>query len=212
MMKGMRVLIVDDHPVFLEGLKTILFQQPDIEAVIDATTADAAYDAADQNHPEVTVMDLFLPGSDGAAATRELMRKHPEHKVLILSVSSREEHVLRALDAGASGYALKTEPIPNVIQAIRAVLRGERYLSPGIDAVRLEELRKAKDPLGLLSVREREIFDQLVQGRSNADVAKDLFISVKTVETHRAAINRKLSVHSGAELMRFAAMRGLISH
>jgi DNA-binding NarL/FixJ family response regulator len=206
----MRVLLVDDHPLFREGLRAVLRKQPDVEEVAEAENAHAAYDMAERSRPDLTVMDLALPGTDGVAATRELLRREKGHKVLLLSVHDQEEHVARAFGAGASGYALKTEPIPDVLEAIRAVFRGQTYLAPGIDPIRLKQLTEVEDPLKLLSNREREIFDLLVQGKSNLDVARELFISVKTVETHRAAINRKLFVHSGAELMRFAAVRGLI--
>lgn len=206
----MRVLLVDDHPLFREGLRSVLRKQPDIDEVFEAESAQSAYEAADRYHPDMTVMDLALPGTDGVAATRELLRRDPGHKVLLLSLHMKEEHAARAMSAGALGYAFKNEPIPAVLEAIRAVSRGQTYLAPGIDPIRLKQLSEVEDPLKLLSNREREIFDLLVQGNANVDVAKELFISVKTVETHRAAINRKLQVHSGAELMRFAATRGLI--
>jgi two-component system response regulator NreC len=210
----LRVALVDDHLLFREGLRALLSSQADIQVVGEAADARQAYNIVEAEHPDVVVLDLSLPGVDGIAATRELRRRAPGGKVLMLSMHTGEEFAAQALAAGASGYALKSQPSVNVVEAIRTVARGETYLSPEFSRTLLDEQLRGRmadgGPIAPLSEREREVFDLLVRGFSNQAAATELCISVKTVETHRSHIHRKLGVHSVAELMRFAALHGLI--
>jgi two-component system, NarL family, response regulator NreC len=203
-----RVALVDDHPLFRQGLRTLLEHEDDLCVVGEAENARQAYELAEAQKPDVIVLDMSLPGVDGVAATRELQRRVPGGRVLILSMHDEKYLVSRAIAAGASGYAIKTEPPERVVDAVRRVARGERYLAPQIE--RLEEAPADAGPLGTLSQREREVFQLLIRGFSNQRAAKELCISVKTVETHRTHIHRKLGVHSVAELIRFAARHGLL--
>src|SRR5262249_9080680 len=164
------------------------------------------------------VVDISLPGLDGISVTRELVQRHPGLRAIMLTAYSGEDYVVRALSSGATGYALKAQPAGEIIEGIRAVARGERYLAPAISATVIPKLNSGKkttsagqNPLDGLTAREREIFNLVVRGFSNVGMAEELCISIKTVETHRANINRKLRVHSSAQLVRFAALRGLVS-
>jgi two-component system response regulator NreC len=210
----LRIALVDDHPLFRAGIRSILSQQPDLNVVAEAGDARQAYEIAESAHPEVMVVDLNLPGVDGISVTRELLRRSPQTKVLILSMYTDEIHAARALAAGAMGYAMKTQPGDELMDAIRSVGRGERYVPRTLSTTMLDVHRRAAGrdagPLGSLSPREREIFGLLVRGLSNRSIARELSISVKTVETHRTHIHEKLGVHSIAQLIHFAAVNGAI--
>lgn len=205
----MRVMLVEDHAVFRTALRELFAtREPAFEIVAEAATAQDAWRLADQQHPDVTIMDLFLRGESGISATRELCRRQRGARVLILTAVDNPSFVREAFAAGARGYALKEQTAEEIISALHVVASGARYLPARFDP---ELLAGGVQPEGLfsqLSAREREIFDLVVAGHGNQRIATELFISVKTVETHRARINRKLGVHSGVELVRFAALHG----
>jgi two-component system response regulator NreC len=210
--------LVDDHQLFRQGLRTILAKEGDLTVVGEASDAREAYQLVVDAHPDVVVLDVSLPGVNGIAATRELVRREPHAHVLMLSMHSSEDYVAQALAAGATGYALKDQSAGEVVDAIRAVARGQAYLSPKISRFVVEDYLRLRrgdtartGPLAALSVREQEIFDLLVRGFSNDGIAGQLCISVKTVETHRAHILHKLHLHSIAELVRFAARHNLVA-
>lgn len=212
----MRILLIEDHSIFREALRELLHaKDPSFEVVGEASTAHEAAEAADNYHPDVTIMDLVLRGASGISATRELCRRHKGSRVLILTAIAEPSFVVEAFAAGARGYALKEQSSSDIVTAVRTVARGERYLPPQFDPALLDDSRKNREHkdglMGQLSVREREIFDLIVAGYRNQRIASELFISVKTVETHRARINRKLGVHSSVELIRFAALHGRLS-
>jgi two-component system response regulator NreC len=210
----LRIALVDDHPLFRAGIRSILAEQSDLAIVAEADDARHAYELAESTRPDVMVMDVNLPGVDGVSATREVLRRSPQTKVLILSMYTDEIHAARALAAGASGYAMKTQPREELLEALRAVSRGERYVPRSFSTSLLDVHRRAagreEGPLACLSPREREIFGLLVRGLSNRSIARELCISVKTVETHRTHIHEKLGVHSIAQLIHFAAVNGAI--
>jgi len=208
----LRLMLVDDHNLFRDGLRMVLGRYDDLEVVAEAADARQALAAADASRPDVVVLDVSLPGMDGVQAARELQRRQPAARLLVVSMHEREEDVARALAAGVRGYAFKSQRSDEVVEAIRAVGRGEQYVPPTVSRFVLDELLRAGavgGPLAALSQREREVCHLLVRGLGNDAIAQQLCISVKTVETHRARILKKLRVHSIADLIRLAARHGL---
>jgi DNA-binding NarL/FixJ family response regulator len=211
----MRLALIDDQQVFRDGLRSLLLGHADLEVVGEASDARQAFAMVADTRPDVVVLEVSLPGLDGIAASRELVQRTPGVRPLILSRHRGEDFVARALAAGALGYACKAQPATEVLEAIRAVGRGESYLPPGLSRFVLDDLlrrrRRAPDgPLGHLSAREREVFTLLVRDLNNDDIARQLCISVKTVQTHRARILKKLHLHSIVQLVRFAAVHDLL--
>jgi DNA-binding NarL/FixJ family response regulator len=208
----MRLMLVEDHTVVRTALREMLAsREPSFDTVAEADTAQDALRLADQHRPDVTIMDLFLRGESGVSATRELCRRQRGARVLILTAIDNPSFIREAFAAGARGYALKEQTAEEIVDAVRAVGGGSRYLPSRFDPDLMGDGKQPVQPDGLfgqLSAREREIFDLVVAGHGNQRIASELFISVKTVETHRARINRKLGVHSGVELVRFAALHG----
>jgi DNA-binding NarL/FixJ family response regulator len=211
---GIRILIVDDHAIVRAGIRALLQLYPDFEVVGEAADGHEAILQTRRLQPDIVLMDIGMPGMDGLAATREIVRVAPRTRVLILSQHENREYVMPALRAGASGYVLKRAPDETLIRAIRAVHAGETYMDPRLTDLLVEEVRRSgegpTDPLETLSEREREILVLLAQGKSYQEIAQTLFISVKTVDFHRANLMRKLGLKNRAELVQFAMRRGLI--
>jgi DNA-binding NarL/FixJ family response regulator len=205
------LVLLDDHPLFRGGLRAVLDADPEFHVVGEAADAASALELVESKRPQVVVVDVTLPSSNGIDFTREIVKRSPESRVLVLTMHSRPELAAEAFAAGARGFALKSEEPNQIVEAVRAVAAGETYLSPAIPRAALDGPSSGLDPLVGLSPREREIFDLVVRGYSNDNVARELQISIKTVQTHRAKINHKLGVHSTGELVRFAALRGLVS-
>lgn len=209
------VALVDDHLVFREAFRALLAATSEFSVVAEATEGKEVCPLFEAVKPDVVVMDVTLPGTDGLSAAKELTSRHPGAKIMMLSAHAVHDYVTRAFAAGASGYALKSQAASAVIGGLKSVARGDRYLAPELPSSLLMNGRTrrkgAPGQLDGLSNREREIFDLVVRGHSNASISEELSISVKTVETHRANINRKLAVHSSTQLLRFAALRGLVS-
>ena len=210
----LRLVLIDDHKVFREALRALLDTYPGIAVVGESDDARSGYGVVEQAKPDVVVLDIMLPGVDGIAAAREILRRVPGTKVLILSAYVHADRLREALSAGVNGWAGKDQSAEELIGAIRRVATGENYVAPRLESlVSSAEGRSGNgegQPLHLLSPREREIFDLIIRGFSNEGIARELSISAKTVETHRAHINKKLEVHSTADLVRFAARHGLL--
>jgi DNA-binding NarL/FixJ family response regulator len=207
-----QLVLLDDHPLFREGLRAVLDADGTFDVVGEASDAEQALALVANKRPSVVVADVSLPGTSGIDFARALQRRSPGSSVLVLTMHASPELAAEAFAAGARGYALKAEPPSAIVEAIRTVARGERYLSPTIPRDALERRPGASnDPLDGLSPREKEVFRLVVKGYSNDNIARELDISIKTVQTHRAKINHKLGVHSTGELVRFAALRGLVS-
>ncbi len=207
-----RVLLADDHKILRQGLQTLLQNEPDIEVVGQADNGRGAIELAKELRPDVVIMDVAMPDVGGVGATRELVNAVPTAKVVALSMHSDRRFVTGMLSAGASGYLLKDSAFEELALSIRAVMRGELYLSAGITGVVVDELvgpRLAKEPL--LSTRETEVLRLLAAGKRTADMARELEVSVKTIETHRRQIMHKLGLHSVAELTKYAVREGLTS-
>jgi two-component system, NarL family, response regulator NreC len=211
------LVLVDDHLLFRASLRVLLASEPGLSISGEAADAREAYRTVEEHKPDVVLLDIALPGVNGVSITRELVRRDPRCKILVLTQHSSEDFVAQALAAGALGYALKHQQPREIVDAIHAVAHGDRYLCPRLQRGAVEELLRLKQrgrgtdgPCDALSVREREIFDLLVRGYSNGDIAAQLCISIKTVETHRAHVLKKLGAHSMVELLRFAARHGLL--
>jgi DNA-binding NarL/FixJ family response regulator len=210
----MRVFVVDDEPLIREGLRHTLNAQPEIEVVGEAASAREGFAGIEKTRPDVVVMDLSMPGLDGAAAARDLRVRVPGAKVLVLTIHNRLRDALEALAAGACGFALKTEPLSALLSAIRRVAAGHGYVTPSLAP--MVSLRQAEpsgapgDVLATLSVREREVFHMVAAGVPSKEIAQELCISRKTVETHISRIHRKLGCKRLADIVRFAAVHGLL--
>lgn len=210
--KAIRVLVVDDHAVVRSGLRRVLDAEKDIQTVGEAANAERAVFEALEHKPDVVLMDVVMPGKSGIEGMPGLLQAVPEAKVLILSMQDDPHYVREAFEAGASGYVLKEAADTDVVEAVRAVASGSRYVHPALGAklvaAETEERKRAEsDPL---SEREREVLRLLALGHTNQEIAALLYISVRTAETHRAHIMQKLSLSSRAELVRYALDHGLI--
>jgi DNA-binding NarL/FixJ family response regulator len=207
-----RVVLVDDHQLFRAGLRALLAVEPAVSIVAEAGDSREACTQVDAVDHDLIIIDVTLPGSNGIALIRELKRRHKRRPVLVLTMHEHADFVVDAFAAGANGYALKNQSEAELFEAIRVTAAGGRYVAPSVaELVRSADGSPQRSLLSSLSAREREIFDLLVRGSTNADVAKELFISVKTVETHRTRILRKLDVHNIGDLVRLAARHGLIA-
>jgi DNA-binding NarL/FixJ family response regulator len=208
-----RILIADDHGVVAEGLKHLVEAESDMEVVALVEDGREAVQQARDLQPDVVLMDLSMPELNGADATRAILQRDPKCRVIVLSMYSQREYVRRALKAGAAGYVVKRSAAKEVVEAIRAVHAGQRYLSPRVADVVLEDYsdEKQDDPLARLSAREREVLQLLAEGRTGAEIAQRLSLSQKTVETYRARLVEKLGIRDLAGLVRFAIQRGLVS-
>jgi DNA-binding NarL/FixJ family response regulator len=213
-MTQIRVLLADDHKLVRAGIRSLLERMPDMEVVAEASDGHEAIRLVEQNEPQIVLMDLAMPRLNGLEATRHLTRTFPEVRVLILSIYSDEEHVYQALRAGAAGYLLKGAATEELELAIRSVARGETYLSPPVSKpVIMEYIRRTN--VGLtsrerLSPRQAQILKLIAEGRTTKQVALELAISVKTVETHRSALMARIGVHDVAGLVRYAVKVGLV--
>ena len=212
MSESIRVLIVDDHAVVRTGIKLLLDQEDDLEPVGEAGSARDAVFQARSTKPDVVLLDVVMPDSSGLDVIPTLLHEQPDTKILILSMQDDPRYVREAFAAGASGYVLKEAADTEVVDAIREVARGGRYVHPALGArlvaADAEERQRAEaDPL---SEREREVLRLLAPGHTNQEIAKMLYITVRTAETHRAHIMQKLRLQSRAELVRYALAQGLL--
>ena len=209
---SIRTVIVDDHAVVRSGLRLVLESEDDIEVVAEAADARNAVFEARAHHPDVILLDVVMPGRSGIEAIPDLLEESPESKVLVLSMQDDPAYVREAFGAGASGYVLKEAADAEVVAAVREVAKGERYVHPALGARLVaaeaeERVRAAEDPL---SDREHEILRLLALGHTNQEIAGQLYLSVRTVETHRAHIMQKLRITTRAELVRYALEQGML--
>ena len=202
-----RVCIVDDHPMVAEGIQSILESYDDIAVVGTLTDGQSAVDQVDQLAPDVILMDLNMPGLSGLLATEMILEERPQTHVLILSMHDSPEYISTALRHGAKGYVLKDVPTEEIYTAIQTVMAGGEYLCTGAKGSLAPSTKDGREPL---TNREQTILLQLAQGKSNKIVAFELGISVRTVETHRNNIRRKLGINSTAGLTRYAMEHGVL--
>jgi len=212
MTQPIQVLVVDDHAVVRAGITLLLGREDDIKPVGEAASGHEAIFEARSLKPDVILMDVVMPDGNGLEVIPTLLRERPETKILVLSMQDDPRYVREAFAAGASGYVLKEAADVEVVAAVREVARGGRYVHPELGArliaAEADAARKAdEDPL---SDREREVLRLLALGHTNQEIAKQLFISVRTAETHRAHIMQKLRLSSRAELVRYALAHDLL--
>jgi DNA-binding NarL/FixJ family response regulator len=216
-MSKIRVLLADDHGVVRKGLRFVLENEPDIEVVGEASDGRQAIEASDEKNPNVVVMDIAMPRLNGIDATAQIVKHQPQTGVIILSMYSDEEYLLRALTAGAKGYLLKDTAESELVTAVRTVASGKPFFSPDISKTLLEDYlrqlrqRGLNDSYDLLSDREKEVLQLLAEGKTNKEVATVLNLSPYTVETHRTHIMQKLNLHNTAEIVLYAVRKKLIS-
>jgi DNA-binding NarL/FixJ family response regulator len=205
-----RLALIDDHPLFRQGLAVALRSEPDLEVVGEAGNAAEALELARAMPLDAAVVDILMPTTSGITLASELHEIRPTCRVLGLSVIDEPCLIADMLRAHACGFALKTQTTAEIIDAIRQVLGGLRYLPPSVsrDAVEAELEGTPSHPLERLTRREREVFELIIRGHSNDEVATKLFIARRTVETHRQRIMKKLSAHSIAQMQRIAALHG----
>ncbi|MEL7215806.1 MAG: response regulator transcription factor [Pseudomonadota bacterium] len=204
-----KVLIADDHPLVTEGVRAFLETFDTIEVIGTVSNGEDAIAAIDAQNPDVTLMDLNMPGMNGLAATEIVLERHPGARVLVLSMHDNPEYISTALGHGACGYLLKDVPTEELVEAIHKVHAGETYLCTSSEraVAQLEMAEEGREPL---TNREQMILLELARGKSNKEVANDLHISVRTVETHRKNIKRKLGIATTAGLTRYVMESGLL--
>lgn len=210
-----KLLLVDDHPVVRKGISACLARQEHLHIVGEAADGQEAVRKARELVPDIILMDLDMPQMNGLAVTELLRKEMPGIRVLILSMHSNTEYVMRIIQSGASGYVLKEAPAEELVRAIDSVNAGEAFFSPEVARVALNKYVRGAGPGGAaaaqLTNREREVLIQIAEGLSNKEIANKLGVGVRTVETHRERIMRKLNIHSVAGLTKFAISKGLVS-
>lgn len=215
-MARLRILLADDHTVVRQGLRKILEDRADWEVVGEAGDGREAVRLAEELTPDVGIIDIAMPLLDGIEATRQIVKRSPNTRILVLTMHADEAYVHQILQAGATGYLLKDSADVDLVQAVTAVSKGKSFFSPAVarlmldDYVRTLAEKGATDRYEMLSEREREIFQLIAEGKANKEMAALLSISPSTVETHRARIMEKLDLHSAAEIVLYAVRRGVI--
>ena len=216
MKKPYRIVIAEDHTILREGLRALMSAEPGFEVVGEAEDGRAAIRCCEDLEPDLVLMDLSMPRMHGFDAIKEIKRQNFDVKIIALTVHKTDEYILATLQAGADGYLLKDATHSELVMAIKNVLMGKRYLSPGISERVIEGYLEGKETLKTRSVwdtltrREREILKLIAEGYKNKEVADFLCISLKTVEKHRANLMKKLDLHNAAELTAFAVDKGLV--
>jgi DNA-binding NarL/FixJ family response regulator len=210
-----RILVADDHPIVLRGLRMVLNAQPDLEVVAEAADGEQAVALAVAEDVHLVILDISMPRMTGLQAAREITRREPDIRVLMLSMHDNEQYLFEAIRAGASGYVLKSAVDRDLVEACRAAMRGEPFLYPGgVRALMREYLERARAGEAadgeMLTPREEEIVKLIAEAHTNDEIAEMLVISKKTVERHRANILEKLGMRDRVELTRYAIRRGLV--
>ena len=215
-MAPLRILLADDHTIVRQGLRKMLEETPEWEVVAEAGDGREAVRLAEQHKPDVAIVDVAMPLLNGIETTRQIAKKVPGTRVLVLSMHADDAYVIQILQAGATGYLLKDSADVDLLQAVAAVSQGKSFFSPAIAKLMLDDYVKQLSDKGVtdryesLSEREREIFQLIAEGKANKEIAALLSISPSTVETHRARIMEKLDLHSAAEIVLYAVRRGVI--
>ena len=218
MVEKISMMIVDDHPLFREGLKTIIGRDKRYEIVGEAGSGQQALEKAAKFTPDLMMVDLSLPDMSGIQLTRKILEKLPQIKIIIVTMHSKVDYMAEAFQAGATGFVVKESAAEGLLKGIETVLKGDYFLDSAVSTQVVETLKKLPGKetkindaaYGTLTAREQEILRLLAEGLSSREIAQKLFISPKTVENHRTNIMNKLGLHSSIELVRYAAKLGLI--
>jgi two-component system response regulator NreC len=214
--KKVKLMVADDHKIFRQGIKKLLEEEPDLQVAGEAANGREAVKKATELKPDVILMDITMSTLNGLEATKQIKKVLPDVKVIMLTMHKNEEYVLQSFQAGASGYILKEGAVEELVSAIRSIHQDKSFLSPTISKTLIDaylrkmETGKTETPFDLLTDREREVLQLIAEGYTNREVAKALFISVKTVEAHRAHIMQKLNIHDIAKLVKYAIQKGLV--
>jgi DNA-binding NarL/FixJ family response regulator len=215
-MPRVRILLADDHTMVRQGLRKVLEEHREWEVVAEASNGREAVRLAEEHKPDVAIIDVAMPLLNGIETTRQIVKRVPGTRVLVLSMHADEAYVTQILQAGATGYLLKDSADVDLMQAVSAVSIGKSFFSPSIARVMLDDYVRQLADKGItdryesLSDREREVFQLIAEGKTNKEIAAVLFVSPSTVETHRAHIMEKLDLHSAAEIVLYAVRRGVI--
>jgi DNA-binding NarL/FixJ family response regulator len=211
----MRILLADDHTLFRAGIRSLLDRVGEVTIVAETGDGREALDLIEKHRPDIALLDITMPGLNGLEVAARVSSVSPGTRILILSMHANEGYVAQALRAGVAGYLLKDAAATELEVALRAVSRGDSYLSPAISRTVvdgfLQRSDAAPDPLAALTARQREILQLIAEGRSTREIAEDLGVSVKTVETHRSQLMDRLNIHDIPGLVRFAIRAGLVS-
>lgn len=216
-MENLRIVLAEDHTILREGLRALLSADPDFEIIGEAQDGREAVRCVEKLEPDLLLMDLSMPRMSGMDAIREIKKRYPEIKIIALTVHKTEEYLLNTLQAGADGYVLKDATHDELVLAIKNVMGGKSYLSPGVSEKVIEgylegrESNRSMSPWERLSQREREVLKLIAEGYKNKEIAEDLCISLKTVEKHRANLMKKLDLHNAAALTVYAVQKGLVN-
>jgi len=212
-----KILLADDHAILRAGLVRLLGEEEDIEVIGEAENGREAVQKVQELHPDIVLMDIGMPVMNGMEATKQIKKRDGDVKILVLTMHDNEEYLFQVLQAGASGYVLKKAADSDLVNAIHVVNRGDCFLYPSAAKMvvedYLEKLKHGQEPsssFDALTDREREILTLVAEGYTNREIAETLFISVKTVETHKANIMEKLNLHKRAELVRYAIRKGML--
>ncbi len=216
-MPRIKILLADDHTIVRKGIRSLLDDEADIEVVGEAEDGQETLEKVERLSPDIVLMDSTMPILNGLEATRQIKKRFPHVKVLVLTMHTNEEYIFQFLQAGAAGYLVKQAAPKELVSAIEAVHRGDYFLSPAISKTIVEEfIRQAKtadkdDPYEQLTDREREVLQLIVEGFSNREIAERLHISLKTAGVHRINLMHKLNIHNVTELTKYAIRKGIIS-
>ena len=210
--RKIRVLLADDHAILRKGIGMLINSQPDMELVAEAASGEEVVREALRTRPEIVVMDVSMPGCNGIEATRRILAELPRVRILGLSMYKDSVYVRELLRAGASGYLVKDCDDAELLMAIRAVARGDAYLSPAVTSAVLSDYRRSvANPVDLLTAREREVLIMIAEGKTNKEIASALQLSVYTVESYRGSVMEKLNLHNAGDIVRFALRNGLVT-
>jgi DNA-binding NarL/FixJ family response regulator len=209
-----KVALIDDHPIVRQGLRNLLQTEPSFQVVAEADDGIAGLELVQRVRPDVLIVDLMMPGLNGLDLIKQVLKRLPQLRIVVLSMQSADSYVVEALQSGAAGYVLKETGPGEIIQAIKAVVAGDRYLSPKLAGRVLDSStgrKKIVDPYDNLTPREREILHLIIEGHTNVQIAARLVLSPRTVELHRSRIMKKLDLHNQTDIFRYALERGILS-
>jgi len=207
---GVRIVLADDHVLVREGLRSLL-EREGCRVLAEASDGLQALRDVESHKPDLALLDISMPALNGLDAAREVVRSFPRTKTILLTQHDEDQYVLKALEAGVSGYVLKSQVAGDLLDAIRSVSKGQIYLSPGISRMLIDAYRsKSAMPRDRLTVRERQVLQLIAEGKSTKETATLLGITVKTAESHRTRLMQKLDIHETASLVRYAVRHGIV--